>query len=442
MQWRKNSLARRSQKQSNSDFHQPPQVVIVGAGFAGLEVALQLANTPFDVVLIDRQNHHTFQPLLHQVATAELEPSQIAYPVRWAIRRAINVRFVLAEVVNIQTAQQFVETTAGQFPYTFLVLATGSQPKLTMVPGAEQHAFPLKTVADAIAIHHQILRCFEQALQTADPLEQQGYLTVAIVGGGTTGVELAGAMAEWIHHTLIKDYSRLNCQQIRLVLLHSGHELLLGFHPRLQRYALKHLQNLGVEVRLQTRVNKVTAEGIHLGNGGFIPAKTVIWTAGVQANQPDQDGQPPIYPRVPVLPTLQMADHPDIYALGDVAASGQTPLPMLASVAVQQGRATAINLQRHALGKCPLPFRYRPMGSMAILSRQAAVMQMGRLTLTGSIAWLFWLGVHVALLRGVRHRLLTLLHWGVSYCFRERASQLLWQTSPIESRRSVPKGSI
>lgn len=418
----------------------PLRVIILGAGFAGLQVAQELANTDLDVILVDRQNHHTFQPLLHQVATAELEPGQVAYPIRSALRRARNVRFVMASVLNIQAAYRRVETTAGWFEYDVLVVATGSKPRLDMVPGAKDHAFALKTVGDAIAIHQNVLTCFEQALQTVSSLEQQGHLTVAIAGGGTTGVELAGAMAEWIHHFLAKDYSRLNCHQIRLVLLHSGGELLPGFHPRLQRYALRHLKRLGVVVHLQTRVNEVTAEGVHLGNGQFIPAKTVVWTAGVEASPPRQDDQATTA-RTAVLSTLQTAENPRIYALGDVAATAQAPLPMLAAVAVQQGRTVARNIQRQAQGKRLLSFRYRPRGKMAILSRHAAVVQLGRLTVTGFPAWLFWLGIHVALLRGVRHRFLTLLHWGLSYCFRERVSQVLWQPSTFEVPVSVPKSS-
>lgn len=414
------------------------RVVILGAGFAGLQVAQRLANTDLDVTLIDRQNHHTFQPLLHQVATAELEPSQVAYPIRSALRRAQNMRFVMAEVLNIQASQYGVETTAGRFEFDFLVVATGSKPRLAMVPGAVQHAFVLKGVGDAIAIHQQVLNCFEQALTATSSIEQQGQLTVAIAGGGTTGVELAGAMAEWIQHSLAKDYGRLNCHQIRLVLLHSGGELLPGFHPRLQRYALRHLQKLGVEVHLHTRASQITADAVHLQDGRRIPAKTVVWTAGVQANVPSQ-GQRDNAARWIVLPTLQTADHPNIYALGDVAADATTPLPMVASVAVQQGRTVAQNILRKARGRRPRPFRYQPMGKMAILSRHAAVAQLGRLTVTGLLAWLLWLGVHVALLRGLRHRCLTLFHWGLSYCFGERVSQVLWQPSPLKVPVSTQK---
>lgn len=426
-------------KQSPLNLGHPPQVVILGAGFAGLAIAQQLANAALHVILIDRQNHHTFQPLLHQVATAELEPQQVAYPIRSALRRAQNVQFVWADVTHIEPSQNWVETTAGRFSYDFLVIATGSQPKLAAVPGAKVHAFALKTVGDAIAIHQQVLRCFERALQQVDGSEQQGYLTVAIAGGGTTGVELAGAMAEWMYQSLARDYSQLNCHQIRLVLLHSGNALLPGFRPHLQRYALRHLKQLGVEVHLQTRIREVTEAGVYLADGHFIAARTVIWTAGVEANSPDLEGWSFASARLPVLPTLQVVDHPHIYALGDVAASSPTPLPMLASVAVQQGYAVAHNLKRQALGKAPQPFRYRPMGAMAILSRQAAVVQIGPLAITGLIAWLFWLVVHLVLLRGLRHRLLTLLHWGLSYCFRERVSQVLWQSSPSDVRVPVLK---
>jgi len=428
-------------KQSPRNLGHPPQVVILGAGFAGLAIAQQLANTALRVILIDRQNHHTFQPLLHQVATAELEPQQVAYPIRSALRRAQNVQFVWADVTHIEPSQHWVETTAGRFSYDFLVIATGSQPKLAAVPGAKAHAFALKTVGDAIAIHQQVLRCFERALQQADGSEQQGYLTVAIAGGGTTGVELAGAMAEWLYQSLAKDYCHLNCHQIRLVLLHSGNALLPGFRPHLQRYALRHLQQLGVEVHLQTRIREVTDAGFYLADGRFIAARTVIWTAGVEANAPSLEGLSSPSARLPVLPTLQVVDHPHLYALGDVAASSPTPLPMLASVAVQQGHAVAHNLKRQALGKHPQPFRYRPMGAMAILSRQAAVVQMGPLAVTGLVPWMFWLVVHLALLRGLRHRLLTLLHWGLSYCFRERVSQVLWQSSPSDVRVPVLKSS-
>ncbi|MEO1147486.1 MAG: NAD(P)/FAD-dependent oxidoreductase [Cyanobacteria bacterium J06638_22] len=402
-----------------------PKVVILGAGFAGLEVAQRLANTAFEVVLIDRQNYHTFQPLLHQVATAELEPAQVAFPIRAGRRRATNVRFVCAEITAVPAKQPWVETAVGRFAYDFLVIATGSRPTVKAVPGADRHSFPLKTLEDAIAIHRQILRCFEQALLTRDAAVQQALLTIAIVGGGATGVELAGAMAEWIRHTLRRDYGTLNYQRIRLVLLHGGDRLLPGFHARLQRYAYDYFQRVGVEVWLQTRVSHVTAEGLTLPNGEFIPAATVIWSAGVQPQRPGMDEPSGIT----VLPTLQSTHNPWIYALGDVAIA-QPHVPMLAAVAVQQGRTVAHNLLHQVQGKPLRPFHYRPLGAMAILGRHAAVAQFASLTLTGFVAWVLWLAVHVALLRGIRHRLLTLLHWGLSAYRRERVGQTTTTQQP------------
>ncbi|MEO0947325.1 MAG: NAD(P)/FAD-dependent oxidoreductase [Cyanobacteria bacterium J06641_5] len=411
----------------------PLKVVIIGAGFAGLELAQQLASRAlrprFEVVSIDRQNHHTFQPLLHQVATAELEPSQVTYPIRAAIRQAPNVRFVWAEVTNISTEQRWVETTVGRFCYDFLAIATGSQPQLATVPGVREYAFALKTVSDAVAIQRQILRCCEHASQKTGETAPAGELTVAIAGGGPTGIELAGAMAEWLRHSLVKDY-KLDCQHIHLVLLHSGDRLLPGFHPRLQRYTLRYLQKVGVEVRLQARVSQVSAQGVRLTDGQFLPAQTVIWTAGVRGNLPLSSSQ--AASRLSVGPTLQWAEDARTYVLGDAAARQPTPLPMLAAVAVQQGRAVANNLRRQAQGKHPLPFRYQPKGKMVILGRHAAVIQVGRLTLAGIVAWGLWLLCHVLLLRGIRQRLLTLLHWSLNYCCHERGSQILLEVPSAE----------
>lgn len=429
-----------------------PVVIILGAGFSGLELAKKLFYEKFQVILIDRKNYHTFQPLLHQVATAELEASQITYPIRSAIRNAPNVKFVWAEVLNINPDQGWVETTAGRFVYDFLVIATGSRPK-TSVPGSAQHTWVLKTIDDAIAIHDHILRCFETAFNLPASMEQ-GQLAIAIVGGGTTGVELAGAMAEWIHRSLVKDYHQIHCQQIRILLLHSGDNLLPGFHPSLQRYALKHLKSLGVEVYLKTRVDYVNADGVMCIDGKKVLARTVLWTTGVQRNVPPLWVTPSLQSslgesdkasvkelwegdRLPVLPTLQLAQYPNIYAVGDVAAL-PCPAPMLASVAVQQGRHVAQNLYRQTHRQPLLPFQYRSPGTMAILGRHAAVVQLGKHCLVGFPAWLLWLAVHIVLLRGRRHRLLTLFHWSLSYIFRERIGQVILH-SPSST---VPKDSI
>ena len=406
------------------------RVVIIGAGFAGLQVAQQLANTNFDVVLIDRKNYHTFTPLLHQVATAELEPQQVAYPIRLLLRHTKNVRFVMAEVQQIELQKQTVVTNHAWFNYDFLVVATGSTTQFRGVLGANQHSLSLKTVEDAIAIHDHILRCFELAMQP-NPQWRQALLTFVIVGGGATGVELAGALAEWVRRSLIRDYSLLDCQQIRLVLLHSGSHLLNAMPSRLQAYAHQQLQRLGVEIHLNTRVAEVQPHTVHLQDGTTLEAETIVWVTGVQSTAPTNWNLPMTSrQQVRVLPTLQVVGHETVYAIGDIAAlEQQKPLPMLAAIAVQQGKSVAQNLQRQARGRSLQPFHYRHFGSMAILGRHAAVVQIKRWTLTGFVAWLLWLMVHLMLLRGYRQRLLTLLNWLSSYGWSERASQVSFRST-------------
>ena len=270
-------------------------------------------------------------------------------------------------------------------------------------------------------------RCFELAMQEPNSERQRALLTFVIVGGGATGVELAGALAEWIRRSLIKDYSWIDCQQIRLVLIHSGTHLLSGMPSRLQSYAQQQLQRLGVEVHLNARVDEVQLHSVHLQSGAALKAETVIWVTGVQSTA-STDWKLPLTPKqqVRVLPTLQVMGQENVYAIGDIAAleQDQKPLPMLATVAVQQGKTVAQSVQRQARGRSPQPFRYRHFGSMAILGRHAAVVQVGRWTLTGFVAWLLWLMVHLMLLRGYRQRLLALLNWLSSYGWSERVAQV------------------
>lgn len=408
-----------------------PRVVIIGAGFAGLQAAQELANTAFEVVLLSRDNYHTFQPLLHQVATAELAPRQIVCPLRKLLRRARNIRFQMVEVTHVDPTAQIVTTQQGQHRYDFLVVATGSRVPLERFLGAKEFGLPLKTISQAVALRDQVIRRFEQAssLLTLPP----GLLTFTVVGGGATGVELAGALKDWIERSLIKDYPTLSCQDIRVVLLQSGDRLLPGFSPNLQTYTRRHLQQLGIEVRLFSRVHQVSAEGITLTNGSFVASKTVVWTTGISNDSLSferirhnlQIGNHPSAAVISLLPTLQAANYPNVYFIGDTASFLQSdqPWPQLAAVAVQQGKAVARNLLRQSVGKVPLPFHYQHRGSMAILSRYAAVVQIGKLELTGFIAWIIWLGVHLALLRG--HRSSTLLQWWNSQGRGERSAQML-----------------
>lgn len=408
-----------------------PCVVIIGAGFAGLQAAQQLANTAFDVVLLSRDNYHTFQPLLHQVATAELTPGQIVCPLRKLLRRATNISFQMVEAINVDPVAQLVMTQQGQHRYDFLVVATGSRVPLERFLGAKEFSFPLKTISQGVALRDQVMRCFEQA--TSLPTLPPGLLTFAIVGGGATGVELAGALKDWIERSLVKDYPTLSCQDIRVVLLQSGGHLLPGFSPKLQTYARRHLQRLGIEVRLFSRVRQVSSKGITLTDGSFVASKTVVWTTGVSSDSPPLEriwqssriGNSQSAAEVLLLPTLQVADYPNIYFIGDTASYLQLDQawPQLAAVAVQQGKAVARNLLRQSIGKVPLHFHYQHRGNMAILSRYAAVVQIGKLELTGFIAWIIWLGVHLALLHG--HRSSTLLQWWNSQGRGERSASTL-----------------
>jgi NADH dehydrogenase len=414
----------------------PDRVVIIGAGFAGLQVAQNLANTHLEVVLIDRQNYHTFQPLLHQVATAELQPEQIAYPIRLLLRNAKNIHFLMANVQQIQVAEQIVITDSSWLTYDYLVLATGSTTHPGKVPGVASNTFSLKTLEDAISLHDQILRCFERAMQEPNLELRQSLLTFIIVGGGATGVELASAMAEWIRRTLVKDYRILDCQKIRLLLLHGGSSLLNGMHPDLQTYTHKHLKRLGVEIHLNTKVSEVLPGAVRINTGKIFNAATIVWATGVRAKLLKNMAELPITRNQQILvhPTLQVVGHENLYAIGDIATldADRQALPMLAAVAVQQGRLVADNLKRQAKGLKTLTFHYHHFGSMVILGRHAAVVQFQDWIFTGFIAWLLWLMVHLALLRGFRQRWMALLHWLSSYCFNERVAGIIVHSPPVQ----------
>jgi len=406
-----------------------PRVVIVGAGFGGLWAARSLARSPVEVILVDRHNYHTFLALLYQVAAAELEAEEIAYPVRGILRGLPNVRFAMAEVKRVDLKRKVVETDGPTIPYDFLILATGSVSHFFGVPGAAEYAFPLKTLEQGIALRNHILRCFERATYTSDAQQRQRLLTFAIVGGGATGVEFAGALAELVRGPLAKDFPTLDLQEVRVVLLEARDRLLPGMPKRLQAYALKRLRQMGVKVRLQARVSRVTPEAVYLADDTLIPAETVVWTAGVRGVPQVADwGLPTARSgRVAVLPTLQVPDYPEVYIVGDLAYLEERghPLPMLAPVAIQEGVAAARNITRQVAGKAALPFRYRNRGMMATIGRNAAVAQLGRWSFTGFPAWILWLGVHLLRLIGFRNRLLVLINWAWDYFLFERAVRLI-----------------
>jgi len=406
-----------------------PRVVIVGAGFGGLAAVRGLAASPAEVVLVDRNNYHTFLPLLYQVAAAELEATEIGYPVRSILRRLPGVRFVMAEVKGLDLAGRAIETNGPRLTYDYLILAPGSVPNFFGVEGADQHAFPLYSLQQAVALRNHILSLFEQAAQEPEPEICRRELTFVIVGGGATGVEFAGALAELIRGPLIKDYPTLKVEQVQVVLVEAMDSLLPALPEKLRTYTLARLRAMGVEVRLQAAVARITPQAVYLQDGSAIPSETVVWTAGVRGNpQVSAWGLPTARGgRVTVLPTLQVPGHPEVYIVGDLAYLEEDghPLPMVAPVAIQQGAMAARNVVRQIAGKEPLPFRYRDLGSMVTIGRNAGVVRVGGRQVTGFFAWMAWLVVHLVRLIGFRNRLFVLLNWAWDYFLFERASRLI-----------------
>lgn len=407
-----------------------PHVIVVGAGFGGLSAAKALAGAPVEVTLIDRRNHHLFQPLLYQVATAGLNPSQIASPVRSIVSRQANVRVVLAEVDEIDVAARVVITGARRTTYDFLVVATGAGHAYFGHDEWARHAPGLKSLEDAIGLRARVLTALEAAETACDPAEQARLLTFVVVGGGPTGVELAGAIAELTNRALASDFRAIRGATARVLLVESGERLLGGFAPDLSAYARRALEKLGVEVRLGLAVSACDDDGVRLGNER-IGAANVVWAAGVRASaigrwlgvQPDRAG------RIPVQPDLSLPDAPEVFVVGDLASvmrPGDRPVPGVAPAAKQQG-AYAARVIRAAMAGRPRPgaFRYRDGGMLATIGRSAAVVQVGPIRMKGVLAWLFWCVAHVYFLVGFRNRIQVGLDWLWAYLTFERGARLI-----------------
>lgn len=409
------------------------RVIVIGAGFGGLWAVRTLAGSGLEVVLVDRSNHHTFLPLLYQVAAAELAPEEIAFPARAFLRRLRGpVCFLLGEVQSIDLEARRIETAHTSLDYDYLILATGSTSHFFGVTGASEHAFRLKSLDQAIALRNHILRCFERADHLTEAEACRQALTFVIVGGGAMGVEFAGALAELVYGPLRKDYPALDIHKVRIFLLEAMDQLLSDLPHPLQSYAVKRLERMGIRLRLGTPVESITEEAVHLKNGEVIHADTVIWTAGVRGEglaekaglATDRRG------RALVLPTLQAVDHPEVYVIGDLAhfeTNGEV-LPMVAPVAIQQGTAAARNILRVSRGLPPEPFRYKDMGRMATIGRNAAVALLLNRHFTGLPAWFLWLAVHLLNLIGFRNRLIVLINWAWDYFFLDRAVRLILPT--------------
>jgi NADH:ubiquinone reductase (H+-translocating) len=405
-----------------------PKVVVVGAGFGGLQVAKGLAKQPVQVTLVDQNNYHTFLPLLYQVATAALEPEQVAYPVR-GIVRAPNIDFRLARVEGVDVTTQQVYTSNGVLDYDYLVLAAGSTTNFFGQTALEQHAFGLKDLNEAEALRNHLLALFERATVTDDPVEREALLTFVIVGAGPTGVEMAGSLIELIERDLTRDYPALDFGQVKVILLEAMDKALAAFAPSLQANAVATLRRKGVDVRLGTAVAGATESEVRLKDGTVIPTHTLVWAAGVRAVDLAQAlGQPTARGgRVKVLPTLQLETAPTVMVIGDMGYLEEDgkPLPQVAPVAIQQGQLAAENILRHLRGETLLPFKYQDKGSMATIGKSAAVAQIGGLKFTGFLAWLVWLVVHIMQLVGFRNRVLVLINWGWNYILGERGVRLI-----------------
>jgi len=409
-------------------------VVIVGAGFGGLNAARTLANTDVDVLLLDRNNYHGFWPLLYQVATAGLEPEAIAYPARAIARRYANIDFMMVEVRGVDFDRRQVLTDGAAVPYDYLVLAAGSANNYFGNQALAAATFGLKDIDDAERLRNHVLRAFEQAARERDPQRRAELMTMVIIGGGPTGVELAGAFVELVRHVLRKDFPALDLREVRVILVEAGERVLATFPPRLQQRARQRLQRMGGEIMLGTAVAMVEGSSVIFKNGDHLAARTVVWAAGVRAAEiADVLGlSQGRGARVTISPTLNVPEHSEVFVIGDMAYLEQSeshqPYPMVAPVAIQMGELAARNILRQRRGEELRPFRYRDKGQMATIGRRAAVMDAFGIRLDGRLAWLGWLFVHLIQLVGFRNRLIVLANWAYNYVTYDRGVRLITRT--------------
>jgi NADH dehydrogenase len=415
------------------------RIVIVGAGFGGLETAYRLAGAPVSITLVDRRNHHLFQPLLYQVATASLATSEIAWPIRYLLRGRPEVTTLFATVTGVDTEAKRVLLEDGDaLPYDTLVLATGARHAYFGHDEWEPFAPGLKTLEDATTLRRRILVAFERAERETDPQRRAALLTFVIVGAGPTGVELAGTIAELAQDTLPPDFRNIDTHKARVVLIEAGPRVLAGFPDDLSTYAQRSLESIGVEVVLGKAVTECSADGVVYG-GETLQSKTLIWAAGVRASPAaewlgaaaDRAG------RVQVLPDLTVSGHPDIFAIGDtvaIAGPDGKPVPGIAPAAKQQGRYVAETIKARLSGGKVAPFRYKHAGSLAQIGKRKAVIDFGRIKLRGSIAWWIWGIAHIYFLIGLRHRLSVALSWLWNYVRDQRSARLITQGSSKVAR--------
>ena len=408
--------------------HTRPRIIIIGGGFGGLAAVRTLRAAAVDVLLIDRGNHHTFQPLLYQVATAGLAAPSIAAPLRHILRSQRNTTVLLGEARRIDMEGRSVDVDGVSYPYDFLIVATGSTHAYFGHDEWAQYAPGLKTLDDALRIRARILTAFERAEATSDPAEQMEWLTFPIIGGGATGVELAGTLAEIARHTLKREFRRIDPAAAKVLLIEAGARVLPAFPPSLSAKAQRQLERLGVLVRTGRPVTGVDDRGVWIGEER-IAARTVLWAAGVAASPigatlgvaVDRAG------RVPITARLTIPGHPEVFVVGDLTAApeGSAPLPAIAPAAKQMGRYAATAILATLAARPIGPFRYRHFGSLATIGRMAAVADFGRIRLSGVLAWWIWLTAHVYFLIGFRNRLVVLIDWAEAYWSYRRGARII-----------------
>lgn len=406
-----------------------PRLVILGGGFAGITLAKKLKTAGFQIVLFDRNNYHTFQPLLYQVATAGLEPDSIAGPLRKQLEDVKNFYFRMGEVYSVNAEEKYISTEIGQMSYDYLVIATGSRTNYFGNDAIMAHAFPLKQIPQALDLRSHILQNFEAATITTDAEQLESMMNIVIVGGGPTGVEVAGALGELKKNVLPSDYPDLDFDKMNIVLLEGASRLLGGMSEFASRKALKYLKKFDVQVQLNTLVTTYDGLVAKLNNESTINTRTLIWAAGVKGNYPDGIERAVEKARIIVDEYNKVVGYDDIYAMGDIALmkSPEYPNghPMLAPVAIQQGTNLSENFKRIIKGKPMKPFQYKDKGSMATIGRNKAVVDMGKLRFGGLFAWMIWMFVHLVSIIGFRNRLIVFSNWVWNYFTYDKGTRLI-----------------
>ncbi len=404
------------------------KVVIVGGGFGGLSAARALKHADVDILLIDRTNHYLFQPLLYQVATSSLSPSDIAAPLREVLRHQPNARIIMGEVTRVDTARRKVYLQGEEHAYDYLIVATGVQNSYFGHDEWEKFAPGMKTIADALSVRDRILLAFEKAERATEEAARRRLMTFVVVGAGPTGVETAGAIAELAKQHMRRDFRCIDTRKTRVILIEALDRVLLGFEPRMSAKAKQALEDIGVEVRLQTKITNMDEQGVWIGDE-LVPTATTIWAAGTKAVSlmKSLDGQTDRAGRILVERDCSLSGHPEVFVVGDVAIfmQGGKPLPALAPVAVQQGEYVAGIIKAGLTPEKRRPFRYHDKGFISVLGRGRAVLQAGRLRLTGYLAWLAWVVVHILVLVVFRNRYKVLVEWVWSYLANRSGVRLI-----------------